>query len=332
MWNGKDYSVISPKLTAHFRRNPFYLLTYLRHLNERSLKEFTIDEILEFNQKCTGKSIHVEKVKYLSYIFTLGNPESSAIVGPQDYLLSANHFMVNLIERVVCQSIVEFTALSNDRDVKIQNAKRDNHVQMLRTTTERNSDEINYFGHAVQLGLDLKELQFLFVGMRFAFQEEKYVEKGVEFTNSTDSQFKAFSEVLPSGDKLICHETLRYLIKLHISMQDTKMRKRTVTRLGLDHEKNQRSSLKLFSLLNSCLVEDRIYSNENYIPFSKKEQEPINISHDLFNQFLGLFKLDIAYNELLESVSAKEDTRVFWDVQDVPTNPSNNLDNQLTED
>jgi len=132
LWDGMDYSVISPNLTVLFRRNPFYILTYLRHLNERCLDSFTFDELIEIHKKVNNKEIHVEKIKYLSHIFSVIDKSDTVAVRDVTYVGCSKKFLLNLFHRVICQLISDYVDLSNDRDTKIQIAKTENYISQLK--------------------------------------------------------------------------------------------------------------------------------------------------------------------------------------------------------
>jgi len=308
MWNGMDYSVISPRLTLLFRRNPFYILTYLRHLNERCLNKFTFDELIEFHESNTGREIGVKKIRYLSHIFTIFDKSNTIELREVPYMMDTVKFLSNLFHRVICQLVIDCVQISQDRDTQIQIAKRENFAFQFKV----HSGEIgksDFWSFANFRKLDPEALQFLFIGLTMSGKEERTMVAGIEFTKH-DNTIPTFIEPLSDGNKLINPELLTRLYSLHQGIQAVKMRKRTITRLGLSDGANHRSALKLFELLNSCLVDDEIYSNEIYTPYTKQKNVQNQLPEELFRQFLQLFQLETNYEEI-KSFSQSETSTVF---------------------
>jgi hypothetical protein len=313
MWNGMDYSVVSPRLTLLFRRNPFYILTYLRHLNERCIDKFTFDDLIEMHKSNTDREIHVEKIKYLSHIFSIVDDSNTVEIRNVTYVGDPKKFLLNFFHRVICQLIVDYVAISQDRDTQVQIARRNNFVDQLKFQ-DTEDGKTDFWSFALSKDMDPETLQFLFVGVTMSHKEEESKIGGIEFTKH-DNSMTTFLEPLSDGNNIVNPNFLHRLFSLYEGHQAVKMRKRTIARLGLQDGANHRSALRLFELLNSCLVEEDIYTNGIYKPFTKKKGKEQELPEELFLQFLQLFQLEQNYQEIKSLISTTTST-MSWTVSD----------------
>lgn len=305
MWNNLDYSIVSPTLLSHFRRDDYYLVTLFYHLKERVTDYPSLLELLKFKRKesnikeKSNLSIMGQRaIKLLQIIDIVASIESSKELFTNSWKDVPNKekilFIRNLILVTLGELVYSSQKLNGKRDELLSREK----AEIMLTRLQLSSNDSDIWGFAIENSLSLQETVSLQESMILIETRASNLEVGARATAPTIEVF----ETLNQGVASVSPVFFQYLVEIQLSLANTNLGLKTLHQLSLADKANTRSILYLHRLLNHVrgLEQDalNLETGQYRIPFVKGEQY-VTLNTRYIEYYVELFKFD----SLLESIS-----------------------------
>lgn len=311
MWNGIDYSIISPTLVSKYLRDDYYSVTLLNHIQERTVDRLSLKHLVQYKKevlksrknfcldsfnKRQAKLMHCIRLMQIAG-YDLSHIEIDDNVLPKLNKQESITFVANLVLVTLCEMSLkqEFLASSDneqqERTIGILSG-------LLRETGIANPSSARFFKRAYpeffrRVNLErftFQEAILVWRSMRFLEQIQTDTEKGIlnHFNFQFDTPFQFHGENIYLNPHF-----LKQVLEIWESMLRSEVNHNVVNSDPfIEKGKSKPMALELFKLLNKSLCYDKYVVDMSTLQYTPAgSTKPAALNAELVSGFESLFKI-----------------------------------------
>jgi hypothetical protein len=324
MWNGLDYSIISPKLLSRFLRDDHYLQPLSDHLKERVEDPiYTVDYLIQQKniylfQKAKKKSL-TENIDLTKYQLDMDRRESKLrkiisimdlIRDTGDKLLPDSHSFQTSKEELLLllENLILVTLGELVHKTEIQSGDK-GAAEVLRLAEELKGEFAQipgktfhkgvkaFFEKVSHRGYPFREIVALRQVLPVLGDIESRYNTGVENISNAKT-FSVFTEINIHSFVTNC-DFIELLLLIQCKLEDTSLGYKTLGRTAMfDSGKTVEKTVYLYKLLNSIVDKESLILDRRTGTYTTPKGRTVELNPQLIEGYSELFKFDAMLAEI----------------------------------